>query len=85
MGAISGAPSGESAGVASPAHLAGAMLNVLAGVKGVHVPYKGAAPAMIDMIGGQIQYFITSPIVALPHGKAGRIKILRLPVQSAIR
>jgi tripartite-type tricarboxylate transporter receptor subunit TctC len=65
-----------SAGVATPAHLAGAMFNVLAGVKGVHVPYKGAAPAMIDMIGGQIQYFITSPIVALPHGKAGRIKIL---------
>lgn len=65
-----------SAGVATPAHLAGAMFNVLAGVKGVHVPYKGAAPAMIDMIGGQIQYFITSPIVALPHGRAGRIKIL---------
>lgn len=65
-----------SAGVASPAHLAGAMFNVLAGVKGVHVPYKGAAPAMIDMISGLIQYFITSPIVALPYGKAGRIKIL---------
>jgi tripartite-type tricarboxylate transporter receptor subunit TctC len=65
-----------SAGVATPAHLAGAMFNVLAGVQGVHVPYKGAAPAMIDMIAGQIQYFITSPIVALPHGKAGRIKIL---------
>jgi len=65
-----------SAGVATPAHLAGAMFNVLAGVKGVHVPYKGAAPAMIDMIAGQIQYFITSPIVALPHRDAGRIRIL---------
>jgi len=65
-----------SAGVATPAHLAGAMFNVLAGVKGVHVPYKGAAPAMIDMIAGQIQYFITSPIVALPHREAGRIRIL---------
>lgn len=65
-----------SAGVATPAHLAGAMFNVLAGVKGVHVPYKGAAPAMIDLLAGQIQYFITSPIVALPHGRANRIKIL---------
>lgn len=65
-----------SAGVGSPAHLAGAMLNVLADVKGVHVPYKGAAPAMVDMIAGQIQYFITSPIVALPHSRAGRIRIL---------
>ena len=65
-----------SAGVATPAHLAGAMLNVLAGVKGVHVPYKGAAPAMIDLLAGQIQYFITSPIVALPHGRANRIRIL---------
>lgn len=65
-----------SAGVGSPAHLAGAMLNVLAGVNGVHVPYKGAAPAMTDMIAGHIQYFITSPVVALPHRRAGRIRIL---------
>ena len=65
-----------SAGVATPAHLAGAMLNVLASVKGVHVAYKGAAPAMIDLLAGQIQYFITSPIIALPHGRANRIRIL---------
>ena len=65
-----------SAGNGSPAHLAGAMLNVLAGIDTVHVPYKGAAPAMIDLIGGQLQILITSPLVAMPHGRAGRIKVL---------
>lgn len=65
-----------SAGNGSPAHLAGAMFNVLAGVKTIHIPYKGAAPAMSDMMGGQIQFLITSPLVAMPHGRAGRIKVL---------
>lgn len=65
-----------SAGNGSPAHLAGAMLNVLAGVKTTHIPYKGAAPAMADMIGGQIQFLITSPLVAMPLGRTGRIKVL---------
>ena len=65
-----------SAGNGSPAHLAGAMFDVLAGVKTVHVPYKGAALAITDVIGGQLQYFITSPLVAMPHGRAGRVKVL---------
>ncbi len=65
-----------SAGNASPAHLAGAMLNVLAGVNTTHVPYKGAAPALLDIIGGQIQFIITSPLVAMPHHRAGRVKVL---------
>jgi tripartite-type tricarboxylate transporter receptor subunit TctC len=65
-----------SAGNGSPAHLAGAMLDVLAGIKTQHVPYKGAALAMTDVIGGQIQILITSPLVAMPHGRAGRIKVI---------
>ena len=65
-----------SAGNGSPAHLAGAMLNVLAQIDTVHVPYKGAAPAMTDLIGGQLQILITSPLVAMPHARAGRIKVL---------
>lgn len=65
-----------SAGNGTPAHLAGAMFNVLAGVKTTHVPYKGAAPALSDMLAGQIQFLITSPLVAMPHGRAGRIKVL---------
>jgi len=65
-----------SAGNGSPAHLAGAMFDMLAGVKTVHVPYKGAALAITELIGGQLQYFITSPLVAMPHGRAGRVKVL---------
>jgi tripartite-type tricarboxylate transporter receptor subunit TctC len=65
-----------SAGSGTPAHLAGAMLDVLAGVRTTHVPYKGAAPALSDMMAGQIQYLVTSPLVAMPHGRAGRIKVL---------
>jgi tripartite-type tricarboxylate transporter receptor subunit TctC len=52
------------------------MFNVLAGVNTTHVPYKGAAPALSDMLAGQIQFLITSPLVAMPHGRAGRIKVL---------
>ncbi len=65
-----------SAGNGSPAHLAGAMLDVLARIKTAHVPYKGAGPALIDIIGGQIQFIITSPLVAMPHSRAGRVKVL---------
>jgi len=65
-----------SAGNGSPAHLAGAMLNVLADINTLHVPYKGAAPALTDMIAGQIQILITSPLVAMPHARGGRIKVL---------
>ncbi len=65
-----------SAGNGTPAHLAGAMFNVLAGVNTTHIPYKGAALALSDMMGGQIQFLITSPLVAIPHGRAGRIKVL---------
>jgi tripartite-type tricarboxylate transporter receptor subunit TctC len=65
-----------SAGSGSPAHLAGAMFDVLAGVRTTHVPYKGAAPALSDMMAGQIQYLVTSPLVAMPHARAGRIKVL---------
>ena len=65
-----------SAGNASPAHLAGALFNLLAGVSTVHVPYKGAAQALSDVIAGQLQFLITSPLVATPHAKGGRINLL---------
>jgi tripartite-type tricarboxylate transporter receptor subunit TctC len=65
-----------SAGNGSPAHIGGAMFDLLAGVRTNHVPYKGAAQAMTDMMAGQLQYLITSPLVAVPHAKGGRIKVL---------
>lgn len=65
-----------SAGNGSPAHIAGAMFDVLAGVKTNHVPYKGSAQAITDLMAGQLQYLITSPLVATPHAKGGRVRML---------
>ena len=65
-----------SAGVGTPAHLAGEMLNLLADIKVVHVPYKGAAPALTDVIAGNAQYIITSPLAAGAHMNGGRVRAL---------
>jgi len=65
-----------SAGIGSPAHLAGEMLNLLAGIKITHVPYKGAAPGLLDVIAGNPQLIITSPISAGAHMNAGRVRAL---------
>ena len=65
-----------SAGVGTPAHLAGEMLNLLADIKVVHVPYKGAAPGLLDVIAGNAQYIITSPITAGAHMNGGRVRAI---------
>jgi tripartite-type tricarboxylate transporter receptor subunit TctC len=71
-----GALNYASAGIGTPAHLAGEMLNLLAGIKVTHVPYKGAAPALLDVIAGNAQYIITSPLAAGAHMNAGRVRAL---------
>ena len=71
-----GALNYASAGIGTPAHLAGEMLNLLADIKVVHVPYKGAAPALTDVIAGNAQYIITSPIAAGAHMTGGRVRAL---------
>jgi len=65
-----------SAGVGTPAHLAGEMLNLLADINVTHVAYKGAAPALQDVIAGTVQYIITSPIAAAAHMNSGRVRAL---------
>jgi|SRR5436190_3322769 len=71
-----GALNYASAGVGTPAHLAGEMLNLLAGIQMTHVPYKGAAPGLMDVIAGNAQLIITSPIAAGAHMNAGRVRAL---------
>ncbi len=71
-----GALNYASAGRGTPAHLAGEMINVLAGVHMTHVPYKGAGPALLDVIAGQVQLIITSPIAAGPHIANGKVRAL---------
>lgn len=65
-----------SAGTGSTAHLAGELFKSLAGIDIVHVPYKGAGPALIDLIGGQVHMLITGYPGASPHIKAGRLRAL---------
>jgi tripartite-type tricarboxylate transporter receptor subunit TctC len=71
-----GALNYASAGLGSPAHLAGEMLNLLAGIKLTHIPYKGAAPGLLDVIAGNAQLIITSPISAGAHRNGGRVRAL---------
>lgn len=71
-----GALNYASAGRGTPAHLAGEMINVLANVSMTHVPYKGAGPALVDIIAGQVQLIITSPIAAGPHISSGKVRAL---------
>lgn len=65
-----------SGGIGNPAHIQGELLKMLAGVELVHVPYKGAGPAMADAVGGQIPVVIGSLASALPFMKAGKLKAL---------
>ena len=65
-----------SSGVGFADHLAGALFETLAGVKMQHVPYKGGAPAMVDLLGGNIQLIFATVSTSLTHVKAGRIRAL---------
>jgi len=65
-----------SSGNGSPQHLAAEMLSHLAGLKMQHVPYKGAIPAITDLIGGQVQMFIGAVNSLQPQAKEGKLRIL---------
>lgn len=65
-----------SAGNGTLNHLLGEMLNSMAGIQLQHVPYKGVAPALNDVLGGQLPMLFGSLPSALPHIKAGRLRAL---------
>jgi len=65
-----------SAGSGSITHLAGELLKVEAGINMVHVPYKGAAPAVTDLLSGQVQMGIFDVPILLSHIRAGKLKAL---------
>lgn len=69
-----GALNFSSAGSGNPNHLAGELMNMMAGVKTTHVPYKGGAPAITDLVGGQVQFSFGSPIIVLPFIKNGQLR-----------
>ena len=57
-------------------HLFFELFNASAGVSIVHVPYKGSAPAVVDLLGGQVQLAISAFPTALPHIKSGKLRVL---------
>ena len=65
-----------SSGVGATSHLAHELLNKMAGIKTVHVPYKGTVPGLIDLISGQVHFILGIMQATLPHAKAGRIRAL---------
>jgi tripartite-type tricarboxylate transporter receptor subunit TctC len=65
-----------SAGIGSTNHLCAALFEKMAGVKMVHVPYRGGAPAVADTVGGQTQLFFTAGTQSLEHVKAGKLRLL---------
>lgn len=66
----------SSAGAGTPGHLASELLKSIAKVNIVHVPYKGAAPALADLIGGQIQMAFSDMTISAPHLNSGRLRAL---------
>ena len=63
-------------GSGTSSHFVGEMFKMGAGIDMVHVPYKGSAPMMQDLVGGQIQYAVDTTLAAAPQAKGGRIKVL---------
>jgi tripartite-type tricarboxylate transporter receptor subunit TctC len=71
-GAINMASSGNGTSV----HVAGELFNMMAGIKMLHVPYRGAGPALTDLLGGQVQVMFAAMPSAIEHVRAGRLRAL---------
>jgi tripartite-type tricarboxylate transporter receptor subunit TctC len=71
----------SSAGSGTPPHLAAELFKTVAGVDLLHVPYKGGAPAISDLVGGQVQAIFEGHVVLLPHIKSGKVRALAITGQ----
>ena len=65
-----------SGGVGATPHLAGELFKAMTGANMTHIPYKGTAPAMTDLVGGQVHLSFSSPLTSLPHIKSGKLRAL---------
>ncbi len=63
-----------SSSIGNLTHLAAELFNAMAGVKMLHVPYKGGGPAMLDLLGGRVAVFFSTVAVARPHIQSGKIR-----------
>ena len=65
-----------SSGTGAAAHLTTELLKSLTGTFMIHIPYRGAVPALTDLIGGQIQLFLDAPTGLINQGKAGKVRLI---------
>jgi len=65
-----------SSGTGSSAHLTGANFAMKTGLKMTHIPYKGSAPFLADLMGGQVSMAFDASVVPMPHARAGKLKVL---------
>ena len=65
-----------SPGVGNVLHLITEAISTRAGIRMLHVPYKGAGPTLVAVVGGEVQVMVVPPVVAMPHLKAGRLRPL---------
>jgi tripartite-type tricarboxylate transporter receptor subunit TctC len=65
-----------SGGVGSSPHVAGELFKMMAGVNLVHVPYRGAGPALVDLIAGQVQVYFASTVASIEYIRAGKLRAL---------
>ncbi len=65
-----------SSGPGSGGHMSVELLQSMTGINVVHIPYKGAGPALVDVVAGQVQIICTSPLPSMPHVKSVRLRAL---------
>jgi tripartite-type tricarboxylate transporter receptor subunit TctC len=67
-----------SAGTGTPQHMAGELFKMMAGVNMLHVPYRGAAPALTDLLGGQVQVMFDNLTSSIEHVRTGKLRALAM-------
>ena len=73
-----------SSGVGAAAHLTTELLMLTTGIKMIHVPYKGTAPALLDLTGGQVSIMMDTPGSMLPHSRAGKIRAIGMASEKRV-
>ena len=73
-----------SAGTGAPSHLSGELFKMMAGVDMVDVPYRGVAPAMTDVLAGQVQLLFTSIISSIEYIRSGKLRPLAVTTANTL-
>src|SRR3712207_8896598 len=68
-----------SSGVGGAGHLAGALLDRMAGIRTVHVPYRGGGALITDLVSGKVDFAFATAATTLPHVESGRLRVLAAP------